>query len=209
MWTFHSCASLYPPPGGEARPQSSARRSGWGTALSFSTLPKQNGYRPPLTITPPHQRAAWEVREKSHSVMPEQTGKACCSSSISLQAQDRRQWMEGWCGAVEGRGRGRGWEEWGERERTGNKFVFSFSFQSATVCIYQSQVLLVRWTPSAVDTKYRPHEIVTKLNFKRTILSLQRWVNSRTIRHRPVSDVDNHQPLLLLNQRQHICSSSC
>lgn len=79
--------------------------------------------------------------------------------------------MEGWCGeggAEDGRSGGR--ER--ERERMGNKFVFSFSFQSAIVCIYQSQVLLVRWTPSAVDTEYRPHEIVTKLNFERTILSL-------------------------------------
>ncbi|KAF3849932.1 hypothetical protein F7725_019651 [Dissostichus mawsoni] len=41
----------------------------------------KNGFQPPLTITPPCQRAAWEVREKSHTVMPEQTGKACCSSS--------------------------------------------------------------------------------------------------------------------------------
>lgn len=39
----------------------------------------------------------------------------------------------------------------------GNKFVFSFSFQLAIVCIYQSQVLLVWWTPSAEDTEYRLH----------------------------------------------------
>lgn len=37
-----------------------------------------------------------------------------------------------------------------ERERMGNKFVFSFTFQLAIVCIYQSQVLLVRWTQSTV-----------------------------------------------------------
>lgn len=36
-----SCAGRYTPPGGETRPQSSARRSGCGTALSFSTLPWQ------------------------------------------------------------------------------------------------------------------------------------------------------------------------
>lgn len=105
MWTFHSCASLYPQPGGETRPQSSARQSGWGTALSFSTLPWQNGFQPPLTITPPCQRAAWEVREKSHTVMPEQTGKACCSSQCFTPAQDRQGWRdEGGTGEERGEG---------------------------------------------------------------------------------------------------------
>lgn len=68
---------------------------------------------------------------------------------------------------------GRSTEREGEpRETMGNKFVFSFSFQLAIVCIYQSQVVLVQWTPSAVDTEYRLHEIFAKLNFKRTILSI-------------------------------------
>lgn len=169
MWTFHSCASLYPPPGGETRPQSSARQSGWGTALSLSTLPKQNGYQPPLTITLPCQRAAWEVREKSHTVKPEQTGKACCSSSISLQHRTCSRWRDGGGGWAGEDGRS---GERAARERMGNKFVFSFSSQSAIVCIYRSQVLLVWWTPSAGDTEYRPHEIVTKLNCERTVLSV-------------------------------------
>lgn len=81
-------------------------------------------------------------------------------------SQDR-QWTDGVDG-VETRGRaGRG-----QRERMGNKFVFSFSFQSTIVCIYQSQVLLVQWTPSAVDTEYRPNEVVSKLNFRRAVLSI-------------------------------------
>lgn len=44
-------------------------------------------------------------------------------------------------------------EEGAEGERMGNKFVFSFSFQSAIVCFYQSQVLLVQWTWSTVAMK--------------------------------------------------------
>lgn len=71
--------------------------------------------------------------------------------------------MDGGDGGGEGVERG---------ERMGNKFVFSFSFQLAIVCIYQSQVLLVQWTPSAVDTEYHLHGIVGKLNFKRTNLSI-------------------------------------
>lgn len=47
----------------------------------------------------------------------------------------------------------------------GNKFVFSFRFQLAIVRIYQSQVLLLQRTPSAVDTEYRLSGIVAKLNF--------------------------------------------
>lgn len=79
-------------------------------------------------------------------------------------AQDRRGWRdEGGGGEERGEGRERGWV---------TSLFFSFSSQLAIVCIYQSQVLLVRWTPSAVDTEYRLHEIVVKLNFKRTNLSV-------------------------------------
>lgn len=84
--------------------------------MSFSTLPWQNGFQPPLTITPPCQRAAWEVREKSHTVMPEQTERACCSSSISLQHST------GGDGGMKGVEERRG--ERAERERMGTKFVF-------------------------------------------------------------------------------------
>lgn len=52
-----------------------------------------------------------------------------------------------------------------ERERMGNKFVFSFRFQLAIVRIYESQVLLLRRTPSAVDTEYQLSGIVAKLIF--------------------------------------------
>lgn len=61
-----------------------------------------------------------------------------------------------------------------ERERIGNTFgfFFSFRFQLAIGCIYQSQVLLLRWTPSAVETEYHLRGIDAKLNFKRTNLSI-------------------------------------
>lgn len=86
--------------------------------------------------------------------MPGQTGRVCCSSRISL----------GHSTARDGRVRD-GEGERAERERMGNKFVFSFRFQLAIVRIYQSQVLLLRRTPSAVDTEYRLSGIVAKLIF--------------------------------------------
>lgn len=66
--------------------------------------------------------------------MPAQTGKACWSTSISLQHRT---------GGDEGMERVE--ESGGQREGMGNKFVFFlFHFQLAIVCIYQSQVLLLR-----------------------------------------------------------------
>lgn len=73
---------------GETRSQRSARRGGWGEALSFSTPPWQNGFQPPLTITPQCQRAAWEVREKSHTVMPERTEKTCWMQAYGFKEKD-------------------------------------------------------------------------------------------------------------------------